>query len=88
MKLFLITLLLASCNNTNIKHVKLSGEDYSESPRNWENLYSKELDTALSNKDMDSFRFFWPYYLQERSFNKCKKYNIQHNISCYCQIYK
>lgn len=88
MKLILIALLLTSCNYTKSKHIKLSSEDSSESTKNWVNLYSKELDAARANKDMDAFRFFWPYYLQERSFNKCKKYNAQHNISCYCRIYK
>ena len=37
-----------------------------------------------ASEDDAAFYFFWPYYLQERLYNKCKKYNSKHNIDCIC----
>lgn len=47
---------------------------------NWEHIYAKELDQALKNDDDTAFRFFWPYYLQERYKNKLKKSGLNYEL--------
>jgi hypothetical protein len=79
--LFLVVILFG-CQTTH--NLKPSDTEFKESERDWEALYARELKNALQNEDVPAFYFFWPLYLQERSRNKCKKYNIQHNINCDC----
>jgi hypothetical protein len=75
-------LILFGCQT---KHnLKPSDTQLKESECNWEALYARELSNALINEDDVAFYFFWPLYMQERSRNKCKKYNPKHNINCNC----
>ena len=80
---FLFLFLLIGCNAPH-KQLTPSDTKLKESERNWEQLYARELQNALKNEDDAAFYFFWPYYLQERLYNKCKKYNSKHNIDCIC----
>ena len=82
MRFLFFLLILFGCQT---KHnLKPSDTKFKESERNWEQLYARELHNALKNEDDAAFYFFWPYYLQERLYNKCKKYNSKHNIDCIC----
>jgi hypothetical protein len=76
-------LFITSCIS---QQPKLQPKDtkFKERDRNWEYLYAQELNAALENQDAAAYYFFWPYYLQERSKNKCKRYNQLHEISCAC----
>ena len=58
--------------------------DFNKIPKNWEYLYSLELDAAIKNNDAAAFYFFWPLYIQARYQNKCKLHNPLHNIECNC----
>lgn len=80
--LFLFFILLGCQTKYNPKPSDTALKD---SDRDWEALYARELKNSLENEDVPAFYFFWPLYLKERSENKCKKYNEQHNISCECQ---
>lgn len=82
MRFLFLLLILFGCQ---AKHnPKPSDTELKESERDWEALYSRELSNALINQDDLAFYFFWPYYMQERLKNKCKKYNPKHNINCSC----
>lgn len=80
---FLFLFLLIGCNEPH-KQLTPSGTKLNPVDRNWEKLYARELSNALINQDDLAFYFFWPLYMQERSYNKCKKYNTKHNINCSC----
>jgi len=84
MRFLLISLLLAGCAGKKI-HLKPQDTKFQESNKNWEYLYALELDSALKNEDQLAFHFFWPYYLQARDQNKCKKYNQDHEHNCSCK---
>jgi len=79
--LFFLLILFGCQTKYNLKP---SDTKLKESERNWEQLYARELSNALKNEDNAAFYFFWPLYIQERSHNKCKKYNSKHNINCNC----
>ena len=82
MRFLFFLLILFGCQT---KHsLKPSDTQFKDSERNWEALYARELSNALINEDDVAFYFFWPLYIQERSHNKCKKYNPKHNINCNC----
>ena len=82
MRFLILILILFGCQTTH--NLKPSDTEFKDRERDWEALYARELSNALKNEDDVAFYFFWPLYLQERSNNKCKKYNIQHNINCQC----
>jgi len=82
MRFLFFLLILFGCQTQH--NLKPSDTKLKESERDWEALYARELSNALTHEDVAAFYFFWPLYMQERSRNKCKKYNIQHNINCNC----
>ena len=57
-------LIYSSCNPVHVKKTPAAEKD-------WAQLYSLELLSALKNDDDQAFYFFWPLYLKE--LNK-KKY--------------
>ena len=82
MRFLFLLLIFFGCQT---KHnFKPSDTKFKEIERNWEQLYSRELRNSLKNEDDVAFYFFWPLYLQERLYNKCKKYNAKHNTDCIC----
>ena len=82
MRFLFLFLILFGCQTK--YSPKPSDTEFKDSERDWEALYSRELLNALKNEDDVAFYFFWPLYIQERSHNKCKKYNTKHNINCSC----
>ena len=72
---YILFLLFVSCLNTPTNQPKpLNIES------NWEHIYAKEMDRALKNEDYTAFRFFWPYYLQERYKNKLKQAGLDYEL--------
>lgn len=84
MRFLLLSLLLIGCVGVKIQP-KPQNTQLQESKKDWEYLYSLELDSALKNQDFSAYRFFWPYYLEARYENKCKKYNEDHERDCLCK---
>jgi len=72
---YILFLLFVSCLNTSTDKPKPLNLEL-----NWEDIYAKELDRALKNEDHTAFRFFWPYYLQERYKNKLKQAGLNYEL--------
>jgi hypothetical protein len=68
---FLILLLF--CVSCSTKKLTPNDTRLDPNKRNWEEVYKKELISALENDDDQAFHFFWRYYLEERYKNKNKK---------------
>ncbi len=68
---FLILLLF--CVSCSTKKLTPNDTRFNPNKRNWEEVYKKELISALENDDDQAFHFFWRYYLEERYKNKNKK---------------
>ena len=72
MRLFFFVLFFITSCHPQLEKPYPQNTEFKESSKNWEYLYSLELQSALRNEDDAAFFFFWPYYLQERYRNKLK----------------
>lgn len=64
MPILILIFFISSCSNN--KLLKPQDTMFNEEDRNWEEVYSQELKSALENDDEEAFHFFWRYYLEEK----------------------